>query len=135
MSRLVLSRHIEDGHGRGAGLKLPLMVQNNEEYMGTKFCVTVDGGPQSGVTTGVSAWDRATTIRALADPATQPTDLVRPGHIFPLRYTAGGVLVRGGHTEVRRRRRLCPRRCWLRSPYATAALPTRSWLRARGGPW
>ena len=52
----------------------------------------------AGVTTGVSAWDRATTIRALANPETQPTELVRPGHIFPLRYTAGGVLTRGGHT-------------------------------------
>ena len=46
----------------------------------------------------MSAWDRATTIRALANPETQPTELVRPGHIFPLRYTAGGVLTRGGHT-------------------------------------
>jgi 3,4-dihydroxy 2-butanone 4-phosphate synthase/GTP cyclohydrolase II len=68
--------------------------------MGTKFCVTVDAGPASGVTTGVSAFDRGTTIRALANPATVPTELVRPGHVFPLRYTEGGVLVRGGHTEA-----------------------------------
>ena len=52
------------------------------------------------MTTGVSAKDRAITIRALADPATTPQQLVRPGHIFPLRYTAGGVLTRGGHTEA-----------------------------------
>lgn len=81
-------------------LKLPLMVEQNEEYFGTKFCITVDGGPGMGVTTGVSAWDRARTIRALADPATEPPQLVRPGHIFPLRYTVGGVLTRGGHTEA-----------------------------------
>lgn len=54
----------------------------------------------SGVTTGVSAYDRAVTIRALANPATTPEELVRPGHIFPLRYTPGGVLTRGGHTEA-----------------------------------
>ena len=54
----------------------------------------------SGVTTGVSAYDRAVTIRALANPATTPEQLVRPGHIFPLRYTPGGVLTRGGHTEA-----------------------------------
>eukprot|EP01051_Picozoa_sp_SAG22_P001316 SAG22_NODE_50_length_24611_cov_74.139687_9_plen_667_part_00 len=79
-------------------LRLPLMVEQNEEYMGTKFCVTVD--KKVGTTTGVSAYDRALTINALADPNTTPGDLVRPGHIFPLRYTPGGVLARGGHTEA-----------------------------------
>eukprot|EP01052_Picozoa_sp_SAG31_P021088 SAG31_NODE_1613_length_7743_cov_5.584903_1_plen_678_part_00 len=79
-------------------LKLPLMVEKNEEYMGTKFCITVD--KRLGVTTGVSAYDRAATINALANPITQPTDLVRPGHIFPLRCEPGGVVSRGGHTEA-----------------------------------
>ena len=61
---------------------------------GTSFCITVD--KKEGITTGVSAFDRAATIRALAGPDTLPTDLVRPGHIFPLRYTPGGVISRGG---------------------------------------
>ena len=59
-----------------------------------------DSPSNSGVTTGVSAYDRAVTIRALANPATTPEELVRPGHIFPLRYTPGGVLAQGGHTEA-----------------------------------
>ena len=61
---------------------------------------TVSVDARAGTTTGISAADRATTIQALIDPATRPTDLVRPGHIFPLRYREGGVLKRAGHTEA-----------------------------------
>jgi 3,4-dihydroxy 2-butanone 4-phosphate synthase / GTP cyclohydrolase II len=70
----------------------------NEEVMGTAFTVSVDA--RRGTTTGVSAADRVATARALADPATGPDDLVRPGHVFPLRARAGGVLERRGHTEA-----------------------------------
>jgi 3,4-dihydroxy 2-butanone 4-phosphate synthase / GTP cyclohydrolase II len=79
-------------------LHLPLMMTQNSERNRTAFTVTVDA--RTGVTTGISATDRARTARALADPATEPGDLVRPGHIFPLRYAAGGVLRRPGHTEA-----------------------------------
>jgi 3,4-dihydroxy 2-butanone 4-phosphate synthase / GTP cyclohydrolase II len=79
-------------------LGLPLMTPQNGERMRTAFTVTVDA--RDGVTTGISAADRTTTIRLLADPAAQASDLVRPGHIFPLRYAEGGVLVRQGHTEA-----------------------------------
>jgi 3,4-dihydroxy 2-butanone 4-phosphate synthase / GTP cyclohydrolase II len=79
-------------------LDLPLMVQRNEESLRTAFTVSVDA--RRGTTTGVSAAERAVTIRALADPGTEAGDLVRPGHIFPLRYEAGGVLSRRGHTEA-----------------------------------
>jgi 3,4-dihydroxy 2-butanone 4-phosphate synthase/GTP cyclohydrolase II len=81
-------------------LKLPLMVNSmeNEEAMYTAFTVTVD--LREGTSTGISAADRAATIRALADPARQAQDFNRPGHIFPLRYRQGGVLVRPGHTEA-----------------------------------
>src|ERR1700739_4279981 len=79
-------------------LQLPLMTTQNTERMRTAFTVTVDA--RDGVTTGVSAADRTTTIRKLADPAAQAHDFVRPGHIFPLRYTEGGVLKRPGHTEA-----------------------------------
>src|SRR5690606_18759723 len=79
-------------------LGLPLMVRENRDRLGTAYTVTVDAA--EGVTTGISAADRARTIRLLADPATRPEDLVRPGHIFPLRYREGGVLVRRGHTEA-----------------------------------
>jgi 3,4-dihydroxy 2-butanone 4-phosphate synthase / GTP cyclohydrolase II len=74
------------------------MVQANTESHRTAFTVSVDF--RHGTSTGISAADRATTIRALADPATSPEDLARPGHIFPLRYTEGGVLKRAGHTEA-----------------------------------
>jgi 3,4-dihydroxy 2-butanone 4-phosphate synthase/GTP cyclohydrolase II len=70
----------------------------NEESMGTAFTVSVDA--RLGTTTGVSAADRVVTARALADPVTRPEDLVRPGHVFPLRARAGGVLERRGHTEA-----------------------------------
>ncbi len=79
-------------------LELPLMVSHNTESQRTAFTVTVDFRP--GTTTGISAADRAATIKALIDPATKPVDLARPGHILPLRYRAGGVLKRAGHTEA-----------------------------------
>jgi 3,4-dihydroxy 2-butanone 4-phosphate synthase/GTP cyclohydrolase II len=79
-------------------LHLPLMISQNEESMRTAFTISVDA--RAGTTTGISASDRAHTIRALIDPRSRPDDLSRPGHIFPLRYTPGGVLRRAGHTEA-----------------------------------
>ena len=79
-------------------LELPLMTQQNMERMRTAYTVSVDAA--NGVTTGISAADRARTIRLLADPRTRAADLVRPGHVFPLRYRDGGVLRRAGHTEA-----------------------------------
>jgi 3,4-dihydroxy 2-butanone 4-phosphate synthase/GTP cyclohydrolase II len=79
-------------------LQLPQMTSHNTEPHRTAFTLSVDA--RDGVSTGISAADRATTIRRLVDPATMPTDLVRPGHVFPLRYTEGGVLRRAGHTEA-----------------------------------
>jgi 3,4-dihydroxy 2-butanone 4-phosphate synthase/GTP cyclohydrolase II len=79
-------------------LRLPLMVSENTENHHTAFTVSVDY--VHGTTTGISAADRATSIRAFADTACGATDFARPGHIFPLRYRAGGVLVRAGHTEA-----------------------------------
>ena len=81
-------------------LELPQMVQDNTESMKTAFTVSVDASAAHGVTTGISAADRATTIRLLASGTAQPSDLVRPGHVFPLRARPGGVLVRNGHTEA-----------------------------------
>ncbi len=83
---------------RADELDLPLMVVANTEAQRTAFTVTVDY--RHGTTTGISAHDRAATIRALIDPETRSTDLNRPGHIFPLRYRPGGVLKRAGHTEA-----------------------------------
>jgi 3,4-dihydroxy 2-butanone 4-phosphate synthase / GTP cyclohydrolase II len=83
---------------RADALELPLMVTANTEAQRTAFTVSVDY--RHGTTTGISATDRAATIGALIDPSTQPTDLNRPGHIFPLRYRVGGVLKRAGHTEA-----------------------------------
>ena len=83
---------------RADELDLPLMVVANTEAQRTAFTVTVDY--RHGTTTGISAGDRAATVRALIDPATKPTDLNRPGHIVPLRYRPGGVLKRAGHTEA-----------------------------------
>ena len=74
------------------------MVQDNTAPMGTSFTVSVDA--VRGTTTGISAHDRAATIRALADDRTRPQDLARPGHVFPLRAEPGGVLRRSGHTEA-----------------------------------
>jgi 3,4-dihydroxy 2-butanone 4-phosphate synthase/GTP cyclohydrolase II len=79
-------------------LKLPLMSSENTEAMRTAFTISVDAA--HGVTTGISAADRARTIETLLDPKSAPGDLARPGHIFPLRYTPGGVLRRAGHTEA-----------------------------------
>ena len=79
-------------------LDLPLMVEKNTSAHGTAFCVTVEA--RDGTTTGISAHDRAATVRALVDPATRPDGLRRPGHMFPLRAQRGGVLKRAGHTEA-----------------------------------
>ena len=79
-------------------LQVPLMVAANTDHQRTAFTVSIDA--RKGVTTGISAADRATTIRTVIDPATAPEDLSRPGHIFPLRYREGGVLKRAGHTEA-----------------------------------
>jgi 3,4-dihydroxy 2-butanone 4-phosphate synthase / GTP cyclohydrolase II len=79
-------------------LQIPLMVAANTDQQRTAFTVSVDA--RRGVTTGISAGDRATTIRTVIDPATSPEDLSRPGHVFPLRYRQGGVLERAGHTEA-----------------------------------
>ncbi|MDG9701738.1 bifunctional 3,4-dihydroxy-2-butanone-4-phosphate synthase/GTP cyclohydrolase II [Streptomyces sp. DH37] len=81
-------------------LALPQMVGDNTESMGTAFTVSVDASAAHGVTTGISAADRATTIRLLADPVSEAGDFVRPGHVFPLRARPGGVLERPGHTEA-----------------------------------
>ncbi|WP_237321153.1 bifunctional 3,4-dihydroxy-2-butanone-4-phosphate synthase/GTP cyclohydrolase II [Streptomyces sp. JJ36] len=81
-------------------LALPQMVERNTESMSTAFTVSVDAAPAHGVTTGISAADRATTIRLLADPSATAGDFVRPGHVFPLRARPGGVLERPGHTEA-----------------------------------
>nr|WSW46904.1 bifunctional 3,4-dihydroxy-2-butanone-4-phosphate synthase/GTP cyclohydrolase II [Streptomyces sp. NBC_01001] len=81
-------------------LELPQMVQNNTESMKTAFTVSVDASAAHGVTTGISAADRSTTLRMLADGISGPSDFVRPGHVFPLRAKPGGVLVRNGHTEA-----------------------------------
>ena len=83
---------------RSAALDLPMMEQVNTSLFDTPFTVSVDYN--EGTTTGISAADRAATIRALADPAAKPTDFARPGHIFPLRAQTGGVLRRIGHTEA-----------------------------------
>ncbi len=79
-------------------LQLPLMVSDNTESQRTAFTVSVDA--RAGTSTGISAADRAVTVRALLDPSTRPEDLARPGHVFPLRYRDGGVLKRAGHTEA-----------------------------------
>ncbi|MFI9310497.1 bifunctional 3,4-dihydroxy-2-butanone-4-phosphate synthase/GTP cyclohydrolase II [Streptomyces triculaminicus] len=81
-------------------LDLPQMVTRNTESMRTAFTVSVDASHAHGTDTGISAADRATTIRLLADPAAVPGDFVRPGHVFPLRAKPGGVLARNGHTEA-----------------------------------
>jgi len=79
-------------------LRLPQMTSENTEHHGTAFTVSVDA--RYGTSTGISAADRARTIQVLVNPATSHDDLVRPGHIFPLRYAEGGVLRRRGHTEA-----------------------------------
>jgi 3,4-dihydroxy 2-butanone 4-phosphate synthase/GTP cyclohydrolase II len=79
-------------------LDLPQMVAHNEARLGTAFTVSVDA--REGITTGISAADRARTIRILADPKSKAVDLVKPGHVFPLQAREGGVLVRAGQTEA-----------------------------------
>jgi len=85
---------------RAEALSLPLMTERNTDPEGTAFTISVDAHQRMGVTTGISAHDRARTIQALIDPATCPEDLRRPGHIFPLRARPGGVLRRVGQTEA-----------------------------------
>ena len=79
-------------------LKIPMMVENNTSRFSTAFTVSIEA--KHSVSTGISAADRAETIKAVVDPATKPEDIVRPGHMFPLRYKEGGVLARAGHTEA-----------------------------------
>jgi 3,4-dihydroxy 2-butanone 4-phosphate synthase / GTP cyclohydrolase II len=79
-------------------LHLTMQVADNTSFLGTAFTVSIEA--RKGVTTGISAADRATTILTAVDPATRPQDLARPGHIFPLRARTGGVLVRPGQTEA-----------------------------------
>lgn len=79
-------------------LNIPMMTQVNEEKLKTAYTVSVDSA--EGIATGISAADRALTVKKLADPHTEATDFKRPGHIFPLRAVAGGVLRRSGHTEA-----------------------------------
>ncbi|MFE0733052.1 bifunctional 3,4-dihydroxy-2-butanone-4-phosphate synthase/GTP cyclohydrolase II [Streptomyces antibioticus] len=81
-------------------LRLPQMVDDNTESMKTAFTVSVDASVAHGVSTGISAADRAATLRLLADGTSDADDFVRPGHIFPLRARPGGVLTRNGHTEA-----------------------------------
>jgi len=96
-------------HGRGLiclsmtperldDLEIPLMVSQNSARFETAFCVSIEA--KAHTTTGISAADRAATVLAAIDPATQPSDLARPGHMFPLRSRPGGVLVRAGQTEA-----------------------------------
>jgi len=98
-------------HGRGlvcltltpertAALGLQQMTEKNTEEQATAFTISIDADKRFGVTTGISAADRAKTIRVAIDPATEPGDLRRPGHVFPLRARPGGVLQRVGHTEA-----------------------------------
>lgn len=79
-------------------LKIPIMVQDNTSKHTTAFTVSVEAKHR--VSTGISAHDRAETVRAIIDPATRPEDIARPGHMFPLKAREGGVLVRAGHTEA-----------------------------------
>ena len=81
-------------------LGLPQMTQRNTEELGTAFTVSIDAERRFGATTGISASDRSTTIHVAINPATQPSDLRRPGHVFPLRARPGGVLQRVGQTEA-----------------------------------
>src|SRR5512136_2969402 len=78
-------------------LQLPMMTTDNTSSFGTAFTISIEA--KKGVTTGISAADRATTIKAAINPKSKPTDLARPGHVFPLRARVGGVLQRAGQTE------------------------------------
>jgi 3,4-dihydroxy 2-butanone 4-phosphate synthase/GTP cyclohydrolase II len=79
-------------------LQLPLMVVDNQDPKKTAYTITADAA--QGITTGISAFDRARTLRVLADPDSEPSDLIRPGHVLPLRSVPGGVNTRPGHTEA-----------------------------------
>ncbi len=79
-------------------LNISLMEPENTSLLGTAFTVSIDA--KKGTTTGISAYDRTTTIRTVLNPKTKPKDLARPGHVLPLRYKEGGVLTRAGHTEA-----------------------------------
>jgi 3,4-dihydroxy 2-butanone 4-phosphate synthase/GTP cyclohydrolase II len=79
-------------------LRIPMMVQDNTSKFASPFTVSVEA--RHNITTGISAHDRAVTVQALIDPTTKPEDILRPGHMFPLRAREGGVLVRAGHTEA-----------------------------------
>src|SRR6202521_6142298 len=79
-------------------LDIPLMVSQNSSRFETAFCVSIEA--KGSTSTGISASDRAATVRAAIDPATRPSDLARPGHMFPLRSRTGGVMVRAGQTEA-----------------------------------
>ncbi len=79
-------------------LQIPMMVNDNTSSFGTAFTISVEA--RKGVTTGISAADRSTTVKAMIDPETRPADIARPGHIFPLRARDGGVLERAGQTEA-----------------------------------
>ncbi|MFQ3612486.1 MAG: 3,4-dihydroxy-2-butanone-4-phosphate synthase [Cyanobacteriota bacterium] len=81
-------------------LNIPLMVGQNTDSNQTAFTVSIDAGPEAGVSTGISATDRSRTIQAAINPNTRPQDLRRPGHVFPLRAREGGILKRAGHTEA-----------------------------------
>ncbi len=81
-------------------LDIPLMTTNNTDPKGTAFCLSIDAHPKHGTTTGISAYDRAITIKLAVSPEAKPTDFVRPGHVFPLMAKPGGVLERTGHTEA-----------------------------------
>ncbi|MCM8809940.1 MAG: bifunctional 3,4-dihydroxy-2-butanone-4-phosphate synthase/GTP cyclohydrolase II, partial [Candidatus Omnitrophica bacterium] len=79
-------------------LKIEQMVENPSEIKEANFTVSIDA--RKGISTGISAYDRALTIKTVLNPKTKPDDLIKPGHVFPLRYREGGVLVRAGHTEA-----------------------------------
>ncbi len=81
-------------------LDIQLMTTNNTDPKGTAFCVSIDAHPKYGITTGISAYERATTIKLTVSPEAKPQDFVRPGHVFPLMAKKGGVLERTGHTEA-----------------------------------
>ena len=81
-------------------LGLEPMVRENSDPKGTAFCVSIDAHPKHGTTTGISAYDRAITIKLAVSPEAKPSDFVKPGHVFPLRARKGGVLERAGHTEA-----------------------------------
>ncbi|MEZ0324040.1 MAG: bifunctional 3,4-dihydroxy-2-butanone-4-phosphate synthase/GTP cyclohydrolase II [Hydrogenothermaceae bacterium] len=81
-------------------LDIPPMTVNNTDPKGTAFCVSIDAHPKYGITTGISAFDRALTIKLAVSPEAKPSDFVKPGHVFPLMAKKGGVLERTGHTEA-----------------------------------